>query len=82
MAARHKRSKKASGGEVKKAGGNPFVFEEAERKRGGKALGKMHGGSSKRRLDRPGRKRGGRVGADTAPLSSAHKTSSASIAND
>lgn len=31
-------------------------------------------GSGKRRLDRPGRKLGGRVGADVAPLSSAAKT--------
>ena len=44
------------------------VFKEAmERKRGGK----VHGDMMKKRLDRPGRKRGGRVGADSAPLSSA-----------
>lgn len=34
---------------------------------------RAHGGGVKHRLDRPGRKRGGRVGADTAPLSSAGK---------
>lgn len=33
------------------------------------------GGKSRMRLDRPGRKRGGRVGADMAPLSSAGKKS-------
>jgi hypothetical protein len=32
------------------------------------------GTTAKRRMDRPGRKLGGRVGADTAPLSSAAKT--------
>jgi hypothetical protein len=31
------------------------------------------GGKARMRLDRPGRKRGGRVGADMAPLSSAAK---------
>lgn len=83
MAARHKKSRKAGGGEVKKAGGNPFVFADAEAKKsGGKAIGKMHGAASKKRLDRPGRKTGGRVGADKSPLSTAHRTSSASIAND
>ena len=76
MAARHRKAK-ASGGPVK-AGGNPEVFKEAEeKKRGGKALGKMHGGMSRHRLDRPGRKTGGRVGADRSPLSSAHGTGSA-----
>lgn len=31
------------------------------------------GGKARMRLDRPGRKRGGRVGADMAPMSSAAK---------
>lgn len=79
MAARHK--KKASGGMIADAGGNPYVKEEAhEKKKGGRAkhsIGKMHGGMSKRRLDKPGRKAGGRVGADKSPLSSAHSHSSA-----
>lgn len=53
-----------------KAGGNPNVFEEvAKRKRGGA----MHGAKAKHRLDKPGRKMGGRAGADKSPLSSAHK---------
>ncbi len=47
------------------------------RKSGGKVLGLMTGGAVRPRLDRPGRKMGGRVGADKAPLSSAHSTSSA-----
>ncbi len=79
MAARHK--KKASGGGIKVAGGNPNVIAEAEeKKRGGRSMGKMHGGMSKRRIDRPGRKSGGRVGADKSPLSSAHSNSSADAA--
>ena len=38
----------------------------------GKILGLMTGGAVRPRLDRPGRKRGGGVGADKSPLSSAH----------
>lgn len=37
--------------------------------------GAISGKKSAMRLDRPGRKMGGRVGADCAPLSSAAKTS-------
>lgn len=50
-----------------------------ERKRGGRAkkkgkdVGEMHGKGVKSRLDRPGRKRGGAVGANRSPLSTAHK---------
>lgn len=106
----------AEGGEIKEAGGNPYVEAEAhEKKRGGKAEhegkhrkkggkaehehehhgrhrrrgGKaeheherkrgghvVEGHHAKHRLDRPGRKRGGGVGADTSPLSSAHHDSS------
>lgn len=75
--------KKASGGRTDmKVSGNPDVFKEAEeRKKGGrvapKSVGFMTGGAVKPRLDRPGRKRGGRVGADKAPLSSAHGTTAA-----
>ncbi len=84
MAARHKMSKKATGG-IATAGGNPYVLKDAEdtsdggtsdKKRGGK-VGKMHGGKSRLRLDKPGRKSGGRVGADSSPLSSANRTASA-----
>lgn len=53
-----------------RAGGNPKVFEEAEKKKHG---GAIHGAKAKHKLDRPGRKLGGRVGADRSPLSSAHK---------
>jgi hypothetical protein len=56
-------------------------------KKGGRAHHKKHhrksggavqmtGGNVRPRLDRPGRKKGGRVGSDHAPLTSAHHTSS------
>lgn len=68
-------------------GGDPDVVKEAEQKKKG---GKVHGHKGKHRMDRratggvvratgggvPGRKRGGRVGADTSPLTTAHNTSS------
>ncbi len=73
--------------------GNPDVKKEAygeepydkgdEKKKGGRVkrktggVVKMTGGVVRPRLDRPGRKRGGRVGSDTSPLTSAHNTSSA-----
>lgn len=83
-----KSNKRADGGKVEEAGGNPSVFADLKaRKRGGrvkdekkdegKMAGKPPGELSRHRLDRPGRKRGGRVGADTNPLSSAHNTTSA-----
>ncbi len=82
MAARHRKMKhhhKGVGGKIDGADvaeGNEEVLKEAEGKRrnkGGKAVAhRMTGGATKHRLDRPGRKRGGRVGADTSPLSSAH----------
>ncbi len=93
------KGKKRAGGGPVRAGGNPKVFEEAERKRGGrvklatggkvagvaaeaapktKTVGLMTGGGVRPRLDRPGRKVGGRVGANTSPLSTAHGTTSPS----
>lgn len=76
-----KHGKKAGGGRIgMKVSGNPDVFKEAEeRKKGGrvtKTVGFMTGGAVKARLDRPGRKRGGRVGSNNAPLSTAHGTTS------
>lgn len=53
---------KKSGGKVKK------------RKVGGKVIGLMTGGPVRPRLDRPGRKSGGGVGANSSPLSTAHRT--------
>lgn len=62
------------------AGSGSNVVKEAEERKGGgrvkdkakcKDVGKIEGKMSKMRLDRPGRKMGGRVGADKSPLSSA-----------
>ena len=65
--------------EVYAGGGSKVVKEADERKDGGrvkkKEVGKPDGKMSKMRLDRPGRKSGGRVGADSSPLSSAAKVS-------
>jgi len=61
--------------EVYAGSGSNVVKEAEERKRGGrvkkKDVGEIGGKMSKMRLDRPGRKMGGRVGADRSPLSSA-----------
>jgi hypothetical protein len=55
--------------------GNPKVAAEA--KSAYRDGGEVHGSKiAAMRLDRPGRKRGGRVGADCSPLSSAAKTGS------
>lgn len=81
MANRHKHHKKASGGVVEKdkaptdvyAGAGSNVLKEAreKHKRGGKAMGCAEGGKARMRLDRPGRKRGGAVGSNMRPLSTA-----------
>ena len=55
-----------NGDEGRKSGG-----AVKERKRGGKVLGLMTGGGVRPRLDRPGRKSGGGVGANLSPLSTA-----------
>lgn len=84
----HEKHERAKGGRVGMvAAGNPDVLKEAhgeepyakgdERKRGGKVKKKkeMHaeGEKSKHRMDRPKRARGGMVGSDHRPFSSAHK---------
>lgn len=75
--------KRASGGGIDLVSGNPNVIKEARskkkvtataRKDGGKVIGLMTGGGVRPRLDRPGRKLGGKVGANAAPLSTAHKS--------
>lgn len=80
---KHRHKKRADGGRTNmKVSGNPDVFKEAEEKKrggkcratGGKVVGLMTGGAVRPRLDRPGRKSGGRVGADKSPLSSAHSS--------
>ena len=63
-----------SKGDEKKHGGK---VKKHHRATGGKVLGLMTGGGVRPRMDKPGRKRGGAVGADRTPLSSAHHTSSA-----
>jgi len=81
-----KGKKKADGGRTNmKVSGNPDVFKEAEERKkggrakraaGGKVIGLMTGGGVRPRLDRPGRKSGGGVGANKSPLSTAHNTTS------
>lgn len=75
----HHRGKRASGGVTEKEaspsdvyeGGSSNVAKESrERKRGGKAV-KMHGAAAKHHAGRKPRKSGGKVGADTHPMSSA-----------
>jgi hypothetical protein len=68
--------KKASGGKVEVAGGNPEVIEEAKERKSGGKVAACEGPMAKKRMDRPRRASGGRVGADKAPLSSAHASSS------
>lgn len=72
---------RASGGRTLEYTKEANVMDEAkERKRGGSAMKHvaMDGGMTKhRRLDRPGRRRGGGVGADKTPLSTAARTTQA-----
>lgn len=84
---RHSAKNRASGGKVVAySGGDSNVMKEAhERKRGGRV--RAEGGAVVAKGDRrarggsvggataPGRKRGGRIGADKMPLSSAATTS-------
>lgn len=88
------KKRSSGGGAPVRAGGNPKVFAEAERKDGGrvkratggkvetKTVGFMTGGGVRPRLDRPGRKQGGGVGANTSPLSTAHNVTSPSKSAD
>jgi len=61
--------------EVYAGAGSNVVKEAKERKHGGKAkhVGWVHGGKTAHHAGRKARKSGGKVGADTNPLSSAHK---------
>ncbi len=62
--------------------GNKDVVAEAKKKTSAfKDGGVVHGKKTAMRLDRPGRKSGGRVGADCAPLSTAASTSTRSDGN-
>ena len=61
--------------------GSPEEHEVDEKKHGGRVKkkhgGKVEGHMGKRRMDRPGRKRGGAIGADQHPLSTAARTTPA-----
>lgn len=71
--------KEPSPSEVYAGKGSKVVSEAEKKKKGGKVCradgGKIQGEYSRPRLDRPGRKRGGRIGSDTSPLSSAARMS-------
>lgn len=71
---------RADGGKVMEYTADSNVAKEAkERKKGGrvsKDSARVEGKMAKMRLDRPGRKSGGRVGCDKSPLSSAARLSS------
>lgn len=72
MAHRHKvhaKHKNVGGGTVTYAGGDSNVAKEAKHKLH-KHGGKVHGSGGHHRVDK--RARGGGVGADTHPFSSAH----------
>lgn len=56
-------------GHERKRGGK---VKKGKRQAGGKVIGLMTGGGVRPRLDRPGRKSGGAVGANRSPLSTAH----------
>jgi hypothetical protein len=63
-------------GDEKKHGGKVKMHKH-KRKAGGKVLGLMTGGGVKPRADRVARKRGGMVGSDKSPMSSAFRTAKA-----
>lgn len=80
MRARHKKS--GMGAKPENAGGNPDVIKEAtapSAKVAYKDGGMIEGGKSRMRLDRPGRKTGGRVFSD--PLSASSSKSPMSAAS-
>lgn len=69
MANRHKK-RNVGGATPYNAQGSNVLAEAKEKKHGGRALGKHGGAKAAHRLDK--RARGGRVGADKHPFSSAH----------
>lgn len=69
MANRHKHHK-AKGGRVYYEGGGSHVAHEAAEKKHGGAVANMEGHAGKHRIKRA---RGGKVGADKHPFSSAHR---------
>lgn len=74
--------KRAKGGVVASHdSGNERVMNEAETPVHRKKGGKVDGGLARLRLDRPGRKTGGRVGADLRPLSASSSVAPLTVAN-
>lgn len=71
MANRHKMHRKSGGRVVYSGAGSNVAKEAEEMKRGGgtKDAGKVHGSKGKHRIHK---KRGGSVGADSHPFSSAY----------
>lgn len=67
---------KKKGGKCRAAGGSVTAGVGAA-PAATKEVGRMSGGAVKARMDRPGRKKGGRVGANNSPLSTAHGTCAA-----
>lgn len=71
MANHTKMSCKARGGRTVYSGASSGVVKEAEgKKHGGKVDGKVHGAKGKHRIRKA---RGGGVGSDQHPFSSAHR---------
>lgn len=68
---------KKKGGKVKRASGGSVTAGVGAAPAATKDIGRMSGGAVKARMDRPGRKKGGRVGANNSPLSTAHGTCAA-----
>lgn len=68
----------AAGSHVEKEADEMHRGGRKKRRHGGRAEhDEIHGHMGKRRLDRPGRKRGGAIGADTHPLTTASKVTNA-----
>ena len=73
--ARHKRAMggETGGGEWYTGKGSEVAKEAEEKKKGGAVRHHGEGEKAKMRHDRPGRKRGGRIGSDKMPLTTAAK---------
>lgn len=67
----------AQGSEVEKEAEERKAGGAVKRKSGGGVQQRAEGGAAAKRHDRPGRKRGGGVGSDMRPLSSAANTKDA-----
>jgi hypothetical protein len=61
------------GGRAKKAAGGPIALKRGGKVHHGSMPMMIEGKGAKHRLDRPGRKGGGAVGADTSPMTAASR---------